>query len=224
MRGALSLVAGTILAGSALAGSGQQGKEGAPTEPARSQWLVGEWKLNPELSEDAREKMRQAIEQSRRGGGMGRYPGGPGGMGHPGGGGMGGYPGGGPGGRGGPERGPGRDGVGPPNLSLLNATELTIANVSPEVSIIEPGGFVRNLRPDGQKHESPSGGEVRASWDRGRLRVETKLERGSVKESWSVDEQSRRLTVELEVQQGGLAPVKVKRVFDRVEGSARAPE
>jgi hypothetical protein len=72
------------------------------TAAAVRQQLVGEWKLNPELSEDPREKMRQARAGGERPEGGGS-PGGQGGW--RGGGGSGGPGGGHPGGYGGGQRG-----------------------------------------------------------------------------------------------------------------------
>ena len=69
--------------------------------------LSGHWVYNRELSDDAREKMREGMEKGGGPGG-GRPPGGGGGMGGPGGGGMGGPGGGGMGGSGGGGR------MGPP--------------------------------------------------------------------------------------------------------------
>jgi hypothetical protein len=182
--------------------------------------LVGRWKLNPELSEDPREKMRQAMQHSGRGMGGG-FPGGPGGggMGHPGGGwgerGGRGRPG------GGPEAEPGR--TPPSGGTFLSATELTITNVQPEVAIVEPEGLVRNLHPDGRKYKTSSGGEVKTHWDGDRLVVETKSDRGEVKETWSVSPETKRLTLELQIQHGGMSPVSVRRIFDRAEGDSPKP-
>jgi len=192
----------------------------APEPPvAQKAALVGHWKLNPELSEDPREKMRQAMEQGGRGG----YPGGlGGGMGRPGGGAWGG-PGGGMGRRGGGPEGDGGEGPRPTSMAFLTATELTVTNVEPEISIVEPEGLVRNLHPDGKKYATSSGGEVKTRWDGDRLQVETKSERGQVKETWSVSPATGRLTVELQIQRGGMAPVSVKRVFDLAKTDVPKP-
>jgi len=191
----------------------------APDRPvAEKAALVGHWKLNPKLSEDPLEKMRQAMEQAgRRGGGYPRGPGG--GLGRPGGG-----PGGGMNRRGGGGREGGLDErARPPGMAFLTATELTVTNVEPEISIVEPEGLVRNLHPDGKKYATSSGGDVRTRWDGDHLRVETKSERGQVKETWSVSPQTRQLTVELQIQRGGMAPVSVRRVFDPAKGDVEKP-
>jgi hypothetical protein len=220
---ALAVIAGVgCLAGAGLllaSPAPAQESKASETPVADRAALVGHWKLNAELSEDPREKLRQAMER----GGGGGYPRGPGGggMGHPGGGGawggMGRHGGGGGGGGG------GGDTARPTGMAFLTATELTVTNVEPEVSIVEPEGVVRNLHPDGKKYETSSGGEVKTRWDGDRLQVETKSERGQVKEIWSVSPETRRLTVELQIQRGGMAPVGVKRVFDPAKTDVDAP-
>jgi hypothetical protein len=108
-------------------------------------------------------------------------------------------------------------------MGFLTASELTVTNIEPDVSIVEPEGLVRNLHPDGKKYETSSGGEVKTRWDDERLMVETKSERGQVKETWSVSSEPRRLNLELQIQRGGLASVSVKRVFDPVETDTPKP-
>jgi hypothetical protein len=227
MRGvklALLTCAGCLASASLLlARPGWTAEEKAPaTAAAGKAAFVGHWKLNPELSEDPREKMRQAMERS----GRGSFPGGPGGMGGRPGGYGGGAWGGGGGGMGRHAGGgdAGRDPEGrPPVMAFLTANELTVTNIEPEVSIVEPEGVVRNLHPDGKKYDTSSGGEVKTRWDGDRLEVESKSERGHVKETWSVSPEPRRLTVELQIQHGGLAPVTVKRVFDPATNDVDAP-
>jgi hypothetical protein len=193
--GALWLVAAPLRAGAAE-------DEGASRVAAERGGLVGRWTLNADLSEDPREKMRQARPE--------RPPGGPGGggMNPPSGGGRdGGRP---------PGRGAG-EGPDPGAVAFLRAKELTITNIEPEVSIVEPDGLVRRLHPDGKKYKTSSGAEVKTRWDGPRLVVETKSERGKVKETWTVSPASsgaKRLTVTLEIQQPWGAAVSVKRVFD----------
>jgi hypothetical protein len=224
---ALLACAGCLAAaGLVLASPARALEENASDKPvAEKAALVGHWKLNPELSEDPREKMRQAME----GGGGGRFPRGPGGggMGRPpggyGGGGDWGGAGGGMGRHGRGQEGEGGEGRRPPAMAFLTATELTVTNIEPQVSIVEPEGLVRNLQTDGKKHETSSGGEVKARWDGDRLLVETKSERGQVKETWSVSPETRRLTIELQIQGGGMPPVSVKRVFDPAKVDVGAP-
>lgn len=220
VAGAGSLAAAVLILASAARGLEDKASDEPVAEKAA---LVGHWKLNPELSEDPREKMRQAMERGGRGG----FPRGPGvgGMGHPGG-----YAGGGWGGHGGGagRRGGGREGgdgeaARPTGMAFLTGSELTVTNIEPEVAIVEPEGVVRNLHPDGKKYETSSGGQVKTRWDGDRLRVETKSERGQVKETWSVSPETQRLTVELQIQRGGMAPVSVKRVFDPAKADVDAP-
>jgi hypothetical protein len=183
---------------------------GAPGAERKA--LVGRWKLNPELSEDPREKLRQAHAARGGGGGWGGgHPGGPGGEagGRPGGGGWGGRHGGREGGP--PSEGGGERAGGP---AFLTANELTITNVEPEVSIVEPEGMVRNLHPDGKKYDTSAGGEVKARWEDDRLLVETKSDRGKVKETWAVSKETKQLTLTLDIDTSWGGSVSVKRVFD----------
>jgi hypothetical protein len=206
--------------------SGEDEKAPAAQPAAGKAALVGRWKLNAALSEDPREKLRQAREQSGRGGGMG-VPGG----GHGGGGGWGGHGSGGgwgshgrgTGSPGGGYGGEGGQGSQPTTMTLLSATELTITNVEPEVSIVEPEGMVRYLHPDDKKYDAPNGGEVKAAWKGDQLEVETRSERSKVGETWSVSPETHQLTVELRLQFGGMAPVSVRRVYDPAKADGDQP-
>jgi hypothetical protein len=187
---------------------------------AARQQLVGEWRLNPELSEDPREKMRQA----RAGGGRPEGGGPPGGYGGGGwghhGGGHGGYAGhGGAGGQGGP---PG-EGTRPARSILFTASRITVTNLVPEVTMLEPDGEVRRLHPDGAAYKDEAGDEIKTKWDASRLVVETESRGGSMKETWSVADDPRRLTVLVEVKRSYGGEVKVRRVFDPVASDAPAP-
>lgn len=209
-----------LLGGAALA-LGPRATWGAteePTEPETvenpgRQALVGQWKLNPDLSEDPREKIEEAMQQPRAGGGGGMSGGG---MGRPGG----------MGGGGGRGRGEGRgggaeEGRRPAMTTFFSARELTITHIAPAVAIVEPDGLVRTLQPDGETYQAQHGeGEVKTRWKDDRLVVETKTERGKVKETWSVFPETGRLTVHLELEIGGgrMPKVEVDRVYDRVEG------
>ncbi|HXK10248.1 MAG TPA: hypothetical protein VMT70_11430 [Vicinamibacteria bacterium] len=196
---------------------------------ALRQQLVGDWKLNAELSEDPREKMRQA-----RGDGGGA-PGGGGGWGRGGGGGYGGGGRGG-GGWGGGGHGGGRGGYGGSGgqgasssgqssvrSMLFTASQLTVANLEPEVTILDPQGEVRKLHADDKSYKDESGTEVKAKWDGGHLVVETKTDRGSTKETWTVGSDPRRLTVQVQIRRSSGGEVSVKRVFDPVPASSDAP-
>ncbi len=189
----LLLVGGVVLAFGpwATLGSTEEPTDRETVENPGRQALVGQWKLNPDLSEDPREKMQEAMQKRSDGGGGGMGGGGLGrpggiggaGMGRPGGGGGTGRPGGmgGGGGRGAEE------GRWPPMMSVFSAKELTITHITPAVAIVEPDGLVRTLQPDGEKYQAEHAeGEVRTRWKDARLVVETKTERGRVKETWSV--------------------------------------
>lgn len=178
--------------------------------------LSGRWVLNAKLSEDAREKMRDG--RGGRGGPDGRGSGPPGG----GRGGFGGR-GGGLGGRRPPEGGApgdGRDGDGGLRAAmravLEAATELTITHTAREIAVLEKDGRLRALHPDGEKYEDSSGAEVKTSWDKDRLVVQTSRKRGpSVTETWRMDGEPAQLVVELRFQPPNGKDVTVKRVYDR---------
>jgi len=172
--------------------------------------LSGRWVFNRELSDDAREKMREAREKGGGPGG-GRPPGG-GGMGGPGGGGMGGQGGGmsGGGGRMGPPPG-GMGGDDDPRQAmralLEPAEELTIAQTEAELAVEEKFGATRRLHPDGKKYKTDNGAsEIKSSWKEGRLVVETKGARGGrVLETWERIPDGSRLIVNVTME-GGFGP------------------
>lgn len=193
--------------------------------------LEGRWVFNKQLSDDAREKMRQAME--RRGGPGGGGPGGAGpggGMGGPGGGGAGGRPGaGGMGGPGGPGLPPGTGGAADPREALRAvlepAEELTVLQSPSEISVEEKYGRVRRLHPDGNKYKTDNGAsEIRSHWKDGKLVVETKRERGSVTETWERVPDGGRLIVTVKLEGGPGGKLELKRVYDRaVEVSPSPP-
>jgi hypothetical protein len=188
------------------------------TAAAARQQLVGEWKLNAELSEDPFAKMRQAREEG--GGGSG-------GSGGHGGGGWGGGGGGHHGGHGGHGGGSGGSGGGAPRSEsggyarsmMLTASQITVTNIEPEVTVLDPDGQMRRFEADDKAHKDDAGIEVKAKWDADRLVVETKGERGTTRETWSVGGDPRRLTVLLEIKRSSGGTVSVKRVFDPVAKS-----
>ena len=194
--------------------------------------LSGRWVYNRELSDDAREKMREGMEKG--GGGGGRPPGGGGGggTGGPGGGGTGG-PG---GGMGGPGGGGGGGRMGPPpggmggdedpreamRAIMEPSEELVIGQTETEIAMDEKFGRTRRLHPDGKKYKTDNGAsEIKASWKDGKLLVETKRARGgSVLETWEPVPDGSRLIVNVKME-GGFGPgLALKRVYDRVEGDA----
>jgi hypothetical protein len=186
---------------------------------AARQQLVGDWKLNPELSEDPFAKMRAAREEGGRSGGWG-------GGGHGGGWGGGGWGGGG-GHHGGHGGGYGGSGGGAPRSEggryepsmMLTASQVTVTNIDPEVTILDPDGQIRRLQADDKGYKDDAGNEVKTKWDADRLVIETKGERGTTKETWTVGGDPRRLTVMLEIKRSSGGTVSVKRVFDPVAKS-----
>ncbi len=201
---------------------------------AQRQALVGIWKVNTQLSDDPRAKMREA----RSGGGGGEQGGG-------GGGGRGGWGGGGGGwgggrgggmGRGGGGWGGGRGGGGgggstssqggptPTRAMLLTASQITVTNLTPQVTILDPDGGMRLLHADNKGYSDDSGNEVKAHWDDAKLVVETKNDRGKVKETWTTTDDPRRLNVLVEIDRPYGNAVKIKRVFDAVDPNAPKPD
>ena len=190
--------------------------------------LSGQWVYNRELSDDAREKMREGMEKGGGPGG-GRPPGGGGGMGGPGGGGMGGPGGGGMGGSGGGGRmGPPPGGMGgddDPREAMRGilepAEEITITQTATEVAVEEKFGQARHLHPDGRKYKTDNGAsEIKTSWKEGKLFVETKRARGgSVVETWELVPDGSRVIVNVKME-GGFGPgVTLKRIYDRAKES-----
>lgn len=197
-------------------------EEGAPV--AARQQLVGEWKLNPELSEDPMAKIKAAREEGGGsggwGGGGGGHSGGHGGGGWGGGGGGGGHHGGHSGGSGGSGSGaPRPEGAPPARSMMLTASQITVTNIEPEVTILDPEGQMRRFQADDKAYKDDAGNEVKARWEADRLVVETKGERGSTKETWTVGGDPHRLTVLLEIKRASGGTVSVKRVFDPVAKS-----
>ena len=177
--------------------------------------LSGRWVYNRELSDDAREKMREGMEKGGGPGG-GRPPGGPGGggMGGPGGGGRMGPP---PGGMGGDD-----DPREAMRAILEPAEELTIAQTETEIAVEEKFAETRHLHPDGKKYKTDNGAsEIKAWWKEGKLVVETKRARGgSVIETWELVPDASRIIVNVKME-GGFGPgLTLKRVYDRAEGNA----
>lgn len=193
-----------------------------PALEAPTPSLAGRWKLNPELSEDARAKMREAREASR-GDGSG---GGSGGASGSGGGGRGWGRSGHGGGRGGVRRvGRSATNGGDPQVALREVfeapAEFTITPTASEVVILEKDGRLRALHADGKKYKAEGGAaEVETRWDGGQLVVETKSERGPrVTETFDAAPDRSRLTVTLKVDGSRGPSVTVKRVYDPAEAA-----
>jgi hypothetical protein len=183
--------------------------------------LSGRFVLNKELSDDARQKMREASE---RGGGPGAAPRGappsaPGG--------------GRPGGSRGPGGGPGE----PPAMdsdssqreamrSLVEpAEEIVVSQSDSEVTVEEVFGRLRRLHPDGKTYKTDNGnGDIRSYWKDGKLRIETRGARGaSVAEIWERVPDGSRLILMLRIEGGPAGKLELKRVYDRAEAAAASP-
>lgn len=209
-----------MVVGLALCGTAAPAAMAEPIASTEQPSLGGRWKLNPLQSDDAREKVREAMA-GRRGGGMGPRGGGMGGRGGGmgGGGGMG--RGGGMGGRGRPDGG-GPDGEPQQGLrGLMKAPEeLTITLGEQEIAILEDDGRLRALHPDGKKYQAEDGGlEVKTRWDKDRLVVETARKPGpKAREVFATGKDGRQLVVTLRLEGGRLPPVTIRRVYDPVAG------
>jgi len=177
----------------------------SPSKPS----LAGRFKFNPDKSDDARAKIREAMAQRRQasgGGGGGGFGGG--GMGHRGfgGGGGGGYGGGGYGG--GRRGGNGQDGSqSDPQRSgtralMQEATDpgsvLTITHSDPELTITYDDGRVLTLYTDGRKVKPDDGGpERQTKWEASRVVSDVKASKGGakLKEAYSIDPQTAGLDI-----------------------------
>jgi hypothetical protein len=230
-RAGLALGAGAVLvlaaAAASAGGAGDDKQAASPAAVAAQEKLVGVWKLNPELSEDPRAKMR--ADGGSGGGGGGGW-----GSGHGGGGGWGGHGGGGGGGGWGGHGGGGGGGGGwgghggngerpsgggaPGEVSFVRPIafnpQLTVTNLTPDITMIDPDGGIRRLHADNKAYKDESGLEVKTRWEEAGLEVETKTARGKVKETWSVTGEPRRLTVLVRMDRPYGGEVTIKRVFD----------
>jgi hypothetical protein len=204
----------TVLAAGVVSGSAaSRAQEGATGTAAA---LAGRWMFNPELSDDAREKMREAME-ARGGGRLG--PGGPGPVGG-GGGGRGGFGGGQRPGM----RGPGEDRRETMRYVVEAPPELAITPTETEIVVLEKDGRMRTLHPDGKTYRAEGGSaEVKTRWDAGRLVVETKSARGPrLTETFEVAADRSRMTVILRLEGSPLPEVTVKRAYEPAEAATQA--
>jgi hypothetical protein len=214
LSGALAFSSGVV------SGPPASSAEERPKAASLTVDFSGRWIYNRELSDDAREKMREGRE-GRGGGG----PGG-GGMGVPRGGGMGRGGGGmgGPGGRMGPPPGGmgGDDARESMRAVFEPAEELAITQTGAEIAIDEKYARTRRLHPDGKKYKTDNGAsEIKTSWKEGKLHVETKGARGGgVVETWELVPDHSRIILNVEME-GGFGPrVALKRIYDRAKDSA----
>lgn len=216
------------------------GPDSKETSPQTSDQVdfTGSWELNEELSDDPREKMRQAMGRSRGGrgggGGGGRgSSGGPGGGGGRGGGGIsgsggagGGGGGGGRGGRGG-RGGTNGDSTGEGGFAsqLERLRTLDVIHLEPELLTRDASGREASIFTDGQtfEHTTPRGhAEATAVWQRnGRLMIETKFDEDRLQtETWELVAAGQRLYVTTEMGGGERRPkVKIRRVYDLAQAA-----
>jgi len=182
--------------------------------------LAGRWKLNPERSDDAGKKMREAKDGDRRGkgglGGIGPLGPGPRGGGPMGGGPVGGRPVGGrpPGAR--PRPGSPADGDAAGPAELMNPPPaLVITQQGGEVTLDGGGDHLLRVRPDGRKVKRDGGAvEMRARWKDGELVLETEREDGPrMVTTYRVTSDRQELHVTSHVE-GPLDDVVVRRVYD----------
>jgi hypothetical protein len=197
-------LAATVVLAPAPARAGEDRVPGASVD------LSGVWVLDREKSDDAREKMREAM-----GGPGGRSgPGGPGGR-RPGSGG------GAPGAGGGPP--PGAVGGQDPREAMKAlfepAEEITITQTPREIEVDETFGELRRFRPNGRTYKTDNGlSETKAEWKDGVLHVETKGGPGAKRvETWELSPDGRRLTVRVEVEGGRMPDLTLTRVYNRSE-------
>lgn len=185
-------------------------------QPAPAASIVGEWTLNPQLS-DAPPAPPDGEDGRGRGGRRGGPPGGGGGFG-------GGRGGGGRGGFGGGRGGPGgrgeemqrrlaamRDLMTPPE-------RMTIVTTDSMVIITTADGRTIRLATDGSKVKDESTGlERRTHWDRDHLVTEISgLQGGKLTETYAVNPETHQLTVTMEGTGGrGREAQPRHHVFDR---------
>jgi len=229
----LSVAAGLALLAAAASGAGQSAEQSKTPSPTDSQpTLSGTWKLNRDESDDAREKLRSAIQdrqQNGSSGGMGRN----GGMG---GGGMGGGIGMGiPGIGGGMGGGMGRPGGGQHGGSgsdeqharlhdLVRAPDqVTVAQKGPEIDFTDTENHVRTLFTDSRKVEKPKKDsaqtQVKAHWEHETLVTEEKGPNGEkISHSYEVTNEGKQLADTLTLESKKLnTPVIIRSVYDKSE-------
>lgn len=242
MRNSYLALLGLAAVGVAAAGSSlaQDATSPAPSPvPAETPQLVGRWKLNPDKSDDARAKMRDAMAARRRqnsggdsGGSSGGSGGGYGGGGHMGGGHMGGGGMGGGGhmggGMGGGHRSGGSGGSQQSDdkraamrASMDDVLEpgdvLTITQKNPDVTVTADDGRVRNYFADGRKVKGKDGApEQTAKWDGGKLDVMSKIDSGpTIHQTYSLDPDGKALQLTARIlMPNSETPVIIHRQYD----------
>ena len=175
--------------------------------------LSGTWKLNKDLSDDARQKLREAGS----GGGRGSRAGGGRGGGH---------------GRSGGARsaddsgsGARADGEEPSGFEVMNAAmaSLKIEHRDPELRITEATGHESVFYTDGRKTEEERslGGtaKIHAEWKDGHVVVTVAPERGpKTTNTYAVAKDSSQLILTTRLERGhGRPAVEIRRVYDPVK-------
>jgi hypothetical protein len=171
----------------------------------------GTWKLNADLSEDPREKMRDARGSSGgRGGGGGGFGGG--GRGGLGGGGMGGG-----GHRGGGDSGDGGgDGATRLGETLAAQKVLTISHKDPELVIRDLNGRSRTFFTDARKLEEERAegtAKIQTKWKDRTVVVVTKVGSRETTETFERAADGSHLFLTTKID-GGRAPLSFRRVYD----------
>ncbi len=205
LSGALVLSAGFCL-GPVRARAEEKPKAAEERPKAAVADLSGRWAYNTDLSDDAQEKMREAMD--RRGFGGGRMGGGirgpmmGGGMGSP------------------PDAGDDpREAMQP---IFEPAEEMTISQAPSEIVMDELYGSRRTLHPNGKKLKTDNGrAEIKSEWKDGKLQVETRSGWGrKIAETWELSATGSRLTAVYKID-GPMGPLTLKRVYDREPAAAK---
>jgi hypothetical protein len=194
---------------------GAKDQEVVPASGAR---LAGQWSLNADKSEDARERMK-AVRDSSGGHGFGGGGGRRGGGGTHGGMGGGGRWGGGSGGR------DPRDSASEPTAGrqlmdeFLNPQKtLTLAVSATEVSVTGDDGEVRHLRPDGKKVKAEDGSSIeqKTRWEGANLVTEMWVSNGpKLRSTYSIAPDGTSLAVLQHLESPRLSQaVDVRRFYD----------
>lgn len=180
--------------------------------------LSGVWILDADESDDAGEKLQEAMRERFRG--RRGTPGGPGA-----GPGSGGFPPGG-GGRGFPGGPPDADGGGPQGPEgLFAGYERLEIETAPDEIQISYGDELRIYHPDGRavdRQTERGRAKVQARWDDGRLVIESKGEPLDSREVFELERDTGRLVL-TQVIDGRMGQVKIRRVYDRGEPEPTEP-
>jgi hypothetical protein len=91
---------------------------------------------------------------------------------------------------------------------------MSITHTEAEIAVLDKDGRLRTLHPDGQNYKTEAGSEVKTRWDKERLIVETKLDRGpNLTETLGLSSDRKQLVVTVRLE-GRSTPVTVRRVYD----------